>query len=204
MQLCFLAQKFLCGGFDRLQVGEVEVQIEGFVPRLLLELANRFLGLHPASRGDIDFGSMGEENLVQRLNETGRKNLVTRLTRTLAVSLPMPVLAPVTRMTLPERSGMSWTSKVGLEGKASLIQATSPFMTVEVRSMEWTCHLTCLVRALSLGSQQLVQAQYHSSDPPTQMRSTSVHIHATCEYAYGSRKRTDWGGQTRTSCNHHC
>ena len=49
--------------------------------------------------------------------------------RTLAVSFPMPVLAPVTMMTLSVRSGMSWTSKVGLEGKASYIQDLSAFMT---------------------------------------------------------------------------
>jgi hypothetical protein len=66
------------------------------------------------------------------------------MARTLAVSFPMPVLAPVNTTTLPVRSGMSCTRNVGLEGKAWLNQDPSPLMTTrgsgnltrgEVRSM---------------------------------------------------------------------
>ena len=45
--------------------------------------------------------------------------LLDEVVHTLAVSFPRPVLAPVTIMTFPDKSGMSVTAYLGLGGKDS-------------------------------------------------------------------------------------
>jgi hypothetical protein len=47
--------------------------------------------------------------------------VVGKIIRTLAVSYPTPVFAPVTIMTLPERSGMWSTENLDFGGMLSLI-----------------------------------------------------------------------------------
>ena len=112
-------QEFMCSRFDSLQVGQIEVQKDGFVARLLFELADRVSRLRSVSCGDVDSCAAGEENLSIR-----RRSKQPMTIRTGDVPWRSPSrcrwLAPVTMMTLPVRSGTSCTRKVGLEGKASL------------------------------------------------------------------------------------
>ena len=127
-------QELLCSCFDDFQVRQIEVQEEGFVACFLFELADRLFRLGSVSCGDVDPCAVGKENLVKsrwffKLTEQER---VRQMVHTLTVSLPMPVFAPVTMMTLPVRSGMSCVLKVCVKGKASQSHVLSAcMMTVE-------------------------------------------------------------------------
>ena len=112
-----IPQKFLCSGSDSLQIGKVKFEEDTILSGDLPQLFNGSVRLSRVSCGHIHPSIMRKQGLQAYSINAWFWVSIHEKKDTLAISKPTPVFAPVTMMTLPDRSGISLTVNLDFGGK---------------------------------------------------------------------------------------